>query len=358
VSGKRRGFWFVLLLHLAMAAFDLAMVVSLTVKAKELSEKGHFERCLEKWRAALVAVEAIGAEDCVLVAQFRTEVARVVFEREFKREGPCVSQATILQLLDTYAAAAASLRRRRDAGTLLPGKCRPIEEQWLFKFLTTRPSEVVSRADPQRVRARAELVGYDAFLSVCGCVMGLRCMTMGGGSLERGGEAEHAFFSFVCDLCDDTVALMVQPRVEEYGSAIECAIVKGLMLSLQMLEAIHAPQVWCGRVSLAVARLRESGVVEKRHLGNENADRLIADMRGRQERVNHERAAAAASGLLKSCALAGCGAKEAHVSHFGKCGSCKTVAYCCRDHQLADWQTHKAACKAARKAAAAAKDAA
>ena len=52
---------------------------------------------------------------------------------------------------------------------------------------------------------------------------------------------------------------------------------------------------------------------------------------------------------LKHCALAACGAKEAHASHFSKCGACKTVAYCCREHQVADWPAHKAACKAARR---------
>jgi hypothetical protein len=60
-----------------------------------------------------------------------------------------------------------------------------------------------------------------------------------------------------------------------------------------------------------------------------------------------------AAGELRICALASCAAREAHVSHFSKCGACKTVAYCCKEHQVADWSDHKAACKAARKEAAA-----
>ena len=32
--------------------------------------------------------------------------------------------------------------------------------------------------------------------------------------------------------------------------------------------------------------------------------------------------------------------------------SCRGVVYCCREHQVSDWPAHKAACKAARKAAA------
>jgi hypothetical protein len=64
-------------------------------------------------------------------------------------------------------------------------------------------------------------------------------------------------------------------------------------------------------------------------------------------------AADAAARGLRECALAGCAAKEVHVSHFKSCGACRKVAYCCREHQVADWPALKAACKAARKAAAA-----
>jgi hypothetical protein len=129
----------------------------------------------------------------------------------------------------------------------------------------------------------------------------------------------------------------------------------------EMVEALAlAPgyQVWLNRAFRAFARLRQSGVIETRGLQSDMAAQLRTRELERNAHADQALAAAAASGLLKSCAMVSCGAKEAHVSHFGKCGSCKTVAYCCRDHQLADWQTHKAACKAARKAAAAAKDAA
>ena len=65
-------------------------------------------------------------------------------------------------------------------------------------------------------------------------------------------------------------------------------------------------------------------------------------------------AAEAAARGLRTCSLASCGSKEAHVSHFKRCSACQQAFYCCREHQLADWPAHKAACKAARKAAAAA----
>ena len=59
---------------------------------------------------------------------------------------------------------------------------------------------------------------------------------------------------------------------------------------------------------------------------------------------------------LRSCALPGCGAREAHPTHFKSCAACRTIVYCCREHQVAGWPSHKKACKAARKAAAAEDD--
>jgi hypothetical protein len=63
-------------------------------------------------------------------------------------------------------------------------------------------------------------------------------------------------------------------------------------------------------------------------------------------------AAAAADSAMRrllECALAGCGAHEVHVAQFKRCAACKGIVYCCKEHQLADWPAHKAACKAARK---------
>jgi hypothetical protein len=54
---------------------------------------------------------------------------------------------------------------------------------------------------------------------------------------------------------------------------------------------------------------------------------------------------------LQSCA--NCGAREVHVAHFKRCAACKGVVFCSKDCQLANWPQHKAACKVARKAAAA-----
>ena len=74
---------------------------------------------------------------------------------------------------------------------------------------------------------------------------------------------------------------------------------------------------------------------------------------GVAEKVHRSAAADAERLGLRRCALASCGATEAHALHFKRCTGCRAVVYCCREHQVEGWPGHKKACKAARKAAAA-----
>jgi hypothetical protein len=57
----------------------------------------------------------------------------------------------------------------------------------------------------------------------------------------------------------------------------------------------------------------------------------------------------------RTCALPACGSRAAGGSApLKKCAACRAEAYCCGEHQRADWARHKPGCKAAAAAAAAA----
>ncbi len=95
-------------------------------------------------------------------------------------------------------------------------------------------------------------------------------------------------------------------------------------------------------------RLERSGMLQQRSI-----DQGI-QMGDAQSNATFKAAdAAAADPSLRACGLFGCGAREAHPDHFKTCAACRKVAYCCKEHQTAHWPSHKAACKAARKAKAA-----
>ena len=57
---------------------------------------------------------------------------------------------------------------------------------------------------------------------------------------------------------------------------------------------------------------------------------------------------------LRDCALPSCSKTEKTVKEFAGCSGCRSVVYCCLEHQALDWRAHKKACRekeAARRAA-------
>ena len=48
---------------------------------------------------------------------------------------------------------------------------------------------------------------------------------------------------------------------------------------------------------------------------------------------------------LRDCALPSCSKTEKTVKEFAGCSGCRTVVYCCLEHQALDWRAHKKACR-------------
>jgi hypothetical protein len=100
------------------------------------------------------------------------------------------------------------------------------------------------------------------------------------------------------------------------------------------------------RILAAWRRLQSSGVLQRRGI-LQGMCVVLAD----QANAAATAAATAAARGLHFCALRACGAQEVHASQFKRCSACLSVVYCCKEHQVQAWPAHKAACRAARKAA-------
>jgi hypothetical protein len=338
-----------------MPATDVEIVFSLAKKGFDLHIASHFERALDKWRAALAAAEALGADDCIMVAMIKTHIALELFALENAPFAP-LTQDFVLSIVKTFGESVAILRRRRDAGTLLQDKCRR-NEVLLYRELMkggmpTASSAAEARHWERELDGVASLVGYDAFLEITATCLRLMLTALQGSTFEPGSESEHSCLSFLCDLCDDAVSLIILPRVPNCGTPMESAVFMRLPGFPSALQAGPVHQEWRNRILSAYARLSQSAVADARGLNGQPAADALTTAIMRKARSDQARSAAAAAGKLRSCALVSCGVTEAHVSHFKACGACKTVAYCCKEHQVADWPAHKAACKAARKPAA------
>ena len=314
-----------------MSEAELAAVVALDLKANELHLKHHHARCIEKRVAAVAAAQALGFEDCLITAFLQMILA-----------GSCVTQALAPGVTDAEVrnggigraslllrSVFPTLHRRKAAGTLLAGKCRPVEVAWFT-------AKHIAACSPMTAW-RTHLIGYDAYLYAAAVSL-VVIMVAPFDNLEL---AQFALTA---------VDLMTRPR--EYSDKLlsaEFRFVHQLQNRLSMPFVRNSP---AGELlAEALRRLERSGVLRER--GIDEAVKQLETAPDHDLILNDAvRVQAREADALRSCALETCGAKEEHLQHFKRCSACKAVVYCCKEHQVQDWPAHKAACKAARKAAA------
>ena len=279
------------------------------------------------------------AERCRYLATQAARMSRLVGRQETDECRGFVSTASSSFLLVT-----AALYHRMDAGTLEPGRCAPLEEAWF---------------DALRVPSSSR--GLESGEQVtCGRFVGLATMDLA----AHVAFMQAIFVHWFGPVLHQTLPLVVRaldslnkPRpLEDAVVAASATIVSTMQryYTDDVLERITTGRPDCfrllRRIGDAWARVQASGVPQRRGLSGATNSPNAFDVNKR----NHEAVdAREARRGLRSCGLASCGAKEAHVDHFKRCSACKMVVYCCREHQLEDWPAHKRECKAARKAAAA-----
>ena len=138
--------------------------------------------------------------------------------------------------------------------------------------------------------------------------------------------------------------LMALPRPFDTWIGTEADFVDSARRLLLTAGVSAADLRW---LAAALERLHASGVLAARRM-EEGIQFVVADHAAQLATVAADNAARG----LRRCAAAECGATEVRAGAFKLCAACKAIVYCCREHQVADWPAHKAACKAARKAAA------
>ena len=338
-----------------MATPGVAASILLYEKADALKLKGRYARAAEKLGCAVAAAaqELAGAEDCLVVALLRAGQAEALI---------CHSRASTLPAAEAEDArrtaisvllpqCVSALTRRKAAGTLLPGSCRTAEVAW---WRTGAERALLDQGLPSKA-ARVGAAGMSQVLGLDACMHAAKValdvlVYVKPNSLSREMQVSHA--AFIASAFD----LMALPR--EPPSVTVGLKQKILHSKVEQLLAQYAHQMFrlggvytyggeviLSQLSEAWRRVERSGAAIMRMLvGFDPKTNVEANLAGA--------AAEAAVRGLRECALASCASKEVHVSQFKSCGACRTVAYCCREHQVADWPAHKAACKAARKAAA------
>ena len=324
-----------------MSSDVLARVRALHDKADELRMKGHNMRAAENYGLAAAAARALGADNVVVV---HMQLQRVVLLVSFTTSPLTTSDPRILlplrsECLALLTGAMEALGRRRTAGTLLEGKCTKEEEAWLTgvwqRGRAKLPASTVARL--------AALAGYEEFLSAARYFLAVLS-----GAFLLAADCSDALLQAFTQHVVTAAELMQQPRCyDTLGLPVEGMFTDALRDAVALAGARGLDARLVQQLESAWQRLQRSGVLQARR---------IEDRIRESTPVAHAMAAAVLKSMaapdLRSCALPGCGAKEAHPAHFKSCAACRTVVYCCREHQVAGWPAHKKACKAARKAAA------
>jgi hypothetical protein len=189
-----------------MSSTVLDAITALNNKAEDLLGKGHCARAIEKRHAAYAAAEALGNDDNLVAAVLQLyEANDVISSSRFDKQS-CVE--CMLRARDLVVAAIAVLQRRRAAGTLLAGACRPEEVAWNASRLQHRVGERRIFPDVQASIAKASVfLGYEALLTGAAFAAMFALLDDDGPLTEM--EIELLQF------CASATDLMSQPRLHD-----------------------------------------------------------------------------------------------------------------------------------------------
>jgi len=324
-----------------MSSDAIARTLAFRQKAYDLEVKGHQLRAAENYGRAVEAASDLGADNLAVVDMRRCQANSLRNYMEVAKIDALAALDPLIvashyraKVVALFSAAVAALERRRVTGTLLESKCTAAEEAWFVQKL--KDLKVTAAAAAERM----PFVGYSTLLFVADNVLGLLASAR-----DYAAQCSAAQFQAFAQYIVHTADLMQLPRsrvalpaeslfTERFSNAMAADLVVEYGVDARLVQLLT--NAW--------QRLQESGVLTARGLLDRRAQAFIANERDKYTAAT--RSAMAAPGL-RTCALAGCSAKEAHPQHFKSCAACRTVVYCCREHQVEGWPAHKKACKAA-----------
>lgn len=227
-----------------MAAPEDFAVLALVKKAMSLEVAGHFARRSEYVRRALSAAEARGVQDCLVVATLQYSVASEIYDdaHHMHKADPTI-RLPVEPILSLTMAAAATMQRRRAAGTLLAGCCRT-DEVLYAKHVSAYSAmlcdqqaigtDSTTRVAHDRCASLASNFGYMTFLQVAS----LACVIVSTTSTTL--EERHKCLCIIT-LIADAIELMMQPRNENFAISVEGVLVMRVQSRMEVDSELKSP---------------------------------------------------------------------------------------------------------------------
>jgi len=245
---------------------DVRAVAALLNKAIDLGHAGHRARAKDYERRALVAAQARGIDDCLIVARLQRYQANTLFRIACE-----ATEAEPLSLAPAFAlffAAAATVQRRMAAGTLLPGSCRAAETAWsrlinehMAEFVHTSFVKAAAPEIAAETAESAQLMGYETYVDTA--ILAADVLAMYTMSLTQ--EQQRVCVVLMADAVD----LFMLPRIcEDISLGIEGEFVRVMQDKLIILSQFL---VLTGgdegaRLLESWQRLKQSGVLQRRRV--------------------------------------------------------------------------------------------
>lgn len=159
-----------------MAAPDVSAAVASYNKMYDLAVAGHRARADTYCERALAAAQALGAEDCLVVAKLQIETATTILTNvEAMVAGGAQHAALKATALERFVSATATLQRRRAAGTLMPGSCRAAEVAWKRQTLEHQDKTHDRPFSTSELAQAANMIGFDTMLHASSLTVTVIC---------------------------------------------------------------------------------------------------------------------------------------------------------------------------------------
>ena len=309
---------------------QLASLYKLADKQAIAGALGLHARVVELSSSAAVQAEALfGGDDSLVVAHLRMcecqslcslTVAASGAEREmFVRRAWAVLVSVIPLLL-----------HRVEANTLLHGTIREEELDYdAHGLVAVSKAQNLLVPPPARLRALASTMGYVTLLLAMHRSLDLLRGSYGPAEQKRMVE------SFVLQGLDVVPLTADIPASVIAGEEDIVAIVEEGMNPRDYEPAFCAAVLRKWRSNAVSSVLRARGVLQ---------NGIVKAEQSRAEFIARQRADVAKHGL-RDCALPSCSKTEKTVKEFAGCSGCRSVVYCCLEHQALDWRAHKKACR-------------
>ena len=291
---------------------------------------GRLARYVELSAQAAVHAEALFGDDSLMVASLRYNQSKSLVGLAMAASG-AEAVALLRKSFAMLLSLIPLLLRRLEANTLLPGTIRQEELDYethaQAAIYRTKNEPVPSPA--ARSAEQASATGYNTLMDAM-----FRSLE----HLQQPLWPQHErrmVESFVLQGLD------VIPRTAGIPAHLNMGEVHLVMMIEKYMSPRNFNPVFCAAVLLKWRSNAVSSVLQARGVlqtGEAKFEQSHSEFEARK------RADIAKHGL-RDCALPSCSKTEKTVKEFAGCSGCRSVVYCCLEHQALDWRAHKKACK-------------